>query len=197
MTNPSPFVLSLSKHRSSAASRSEKKNGTSTGSVRTGWGCISIMALAACSPEPTASNVSLATDLESAAIERGLVRDPGDTAVAGLYARDTDRLCVVPDGARYRAGAYVDYGDGIACNGSGPAEQSGDRLRIELGDGCTIDAGFDGERVTFPARIADACKALCSGRASFAALNVTRLSESLAEAAAMRDGRGRLPCRTN
>ena len=156
----------------------------------------SLLALAACAPEGTASNVSYAPDLETAAIERGLVRDPATRDIVGLYARDTDRLCIVPDGGGYRGAAYVDYGDGIACSGRGPVTRSGDKLRLALGEDCAVDAVFDGDRITFPAQVPQGCRALCSGRASFAALGVARLSGSVAEAAAMRDGRGRLGCRT-
>ena len=138
-----------------------------------------------------------APSLETAAVLRGLVRDPSDVEPVGLYARDTDRVCVVRRGGGYRIGAYVDYGEGIGCNGVGAASRSGERLRVTLGDGCDFDARFDGDRVVFPAALPDACARLCGGRASFAALTVLRLSESASEAAAMRDARGRLPCATD
>lgn len=174
-----------------------KTSALSVSSPARGWWLLPFGLLAACSPDPQASNVSQATDLETAAIERGLVRDPADSSIVGLYARDTDRVCVVPDGGGYRAGAYVDYGDGISCSGAGPLTRAGDRLRLTLGEDCAVDATFDGDRITFPGRMPDGCKALCSGRASLAALDVRRLSESIAEASAMRDARGRLPCRTS
>ncbi len=137
-----------------------------------------------------------APDLETAAVLRGLVRAPGDSDVVGLYARDTDRLCVVRRGAGggYRVGAYVDYGDGIGCSGAGTLTRSGERLSVALTPGCTFDAQFDGDRIAFPARLPAACAQLCRGRASFAALTALRLSEVPAEAATMRDARGRLPC---
>jgi hypothetical protein len=136
-----------------------------------------------------------AQDLESAAIERGLVRDPKDSEVAGLYVRDTDRVCIVQEGMDYRIGAFVDYGDGITCSGTGTLSRAGGTLRVALGgEGCGFDARFDGEKIAFPGELPDGCKALCSGRASFAGLEVTRMSESAAEAAAMRDASGKRLC---
>ena len=140
---------------------------------------------------------SNAPDLEAAAIERGLVRDPKDTTMTGLYARDTDRVCIVPDGYGHRIGAFVDYGDGITCSGTGKVSRAGQRLRVDFGDGCGFDATFDGDRIGFPGSVPDACTKLCERRASFAALDASRLSESESEAASMRDAKGRLLCRAD
>lgn len=155
-----------------------------------------LLGLTACSGGEGAANRSdAAQDLESAAIERGLIRDPADSEVAGLYARDTDRVCVVRDGLAYRVGAFVDYGEGITCSGSGALARSGGSLRIELGDGaCSFTARFDGETIRFPGALPDECKRLCNQRASFAGLDVNRLSDSEAEARAMRDPGGRRLC---
>lgn len=155
-----------------------------------------LLLLASCPPLPHGAAIAGgAPDLESAAIARGLVRDPARVDPTGLYARDTDRLCIVPDGGAYRIGAFVDYGEGIACNGAGTARRAGGVLRISLADGkCSFDARYDGDRITFPARMPEACAVLCAQRASLAALDVRRLGESVSEAAAMRDARGRLPC---
>ncbi len=159
----------------------------------------SFLLLAACNgvvapPE----NAAVPQDLESAAIERGMVRDPGDTEIAGLYARDTDRVCIVPDGQGYRIGAFVDYGDRITCSGSGTVSRVGETLRIEFGgegeERCGFDAKFDGEKIYFPGNVPDACQKLCARRASYAGLEVSRMSESVAEASAMRDSSGRQLC---
>ncbi len=151
--------------------------------------------VAGCSGGQGGGNAQAPQDLESAAIERGLVRDPDDGDVTGLYARDTDRICVVRAGSAYRIGAYVDYGDRITCSGAGSVERNGATLRVALGkDGCTFDAQYDGERIKFPGTLPDACKQLCARRASFTGLEVARLSESAAEAAAMRDAGGRRLC---
>lgn len=135
-------------------------------------------------------------DLEQAAIERGLIRDPNDHEVIGLYARDTDRICITKDSLGYRAGAFVDYGDGIMCSASGRASRAGEKLHIEFGgDGaCSFDAIVDGDSISVPGTLPAACDQYCSKRASFAGIEVTRLSESLAEAEAMRDANGRRLC---
>jgi hypothetical protein len=88
-----------------------------------------VLLLTACSGGQGNGNAQAPQDLESAAIERGLVRDPDDSDLTGLYARDTDRICVVRKGSDYRIGAYVDYGDRITCSGSGTVERSGETLQ--------------------------------------------------------------------
>lgn len=135
-------------------------------------------------------------DLESAAIERGLVRDPRNSELTGLYARDTDRICVVKDGLGYRIGAFVDYGDGIACSGSGKVSRVGETLHIELGEdgACSFDARYDGDRIIFPGQVPEDCQALCDRRASYAGLEAARMSESAAEAQSLRDPKGRRLC---
>ncbi|MCW3837917.1 hypothetical protein ACFQ1E_18245 [Sphingomonas canadensis] len=162
------------------------------------WATAVLLLLAACSGgKQAAQNAAQPQDLESAAIERGMVRDPDDSSVAGLYARDTDRVCVVKDGQGYRMGAFVDYGDGITCSGSGTMTRLGETLHVELGkpeDGCSFDARFDGDKIYFPGNVPDGCAKLCSRRSSYAGLEVTLLSESEAEAGAMRDPSGRMLC---
>lgn len=154
-----------------------------------------LLTLAGCSGgQAPAAKSDQPQDLESAAIERGLVRDPDDSEVGGLYARDTDRVCVVRDGLDYRVGAFVDYGDRITCSGTGKATRAGETLRVDLGEGCSFDARFDGDKIAFPGALPDGCAKLCARRASLAGLEVTRLSESVAEAAAMRDASGRRLC---
>lgn len=155
-----------------------------------------LLALGSCSGGAPAPNAAEPQDLESAAIERGLLRDPRDREIAGLYARDTDRVCIVGGEDGYRIGAFVDYGDRITCSGSGKVTRSGETLHIELGEGeaCSFEARFDGEKLIFPGNVPDGCARLCARRASYAGLEVARLSESEAEARAMRDPRGRALC---
>ncbi|WP_448664452.1 hypothetical protein ACG3SL_07190 [Sphingomonas sp. CJ20] len=156
-----------------------------------------LLLLSACTggTAPT-QNAADAQDLESAAIARGLVRDPGDTEIVGLYARDTDRVCIVKAGAAYRIGAYVDYGERITCSGAGAIRRAGEVLHVTLGPqgACAFEARFDGDKIRFPGALPEACERLCARRASFAGLTVERMSESSAEAAAMRDAAGRRPC---
>jgi len=157
-----------------------------------------LLLLTACNGAKPAENAAAPQDLESAAIERGMVRDPKDTEIAGLYARDTDRVCIVPDGQGYRIGAFVDYGDRITCSGKGTVSRAGETLHVDLGgegdERCGFDAKFDGDRIYFPGNVPDACSKLCARRASYAGLEVARMSESIAEASAMRDSQGRQLC---
>lgn len=164
--------------------------------IERGAAALLLIAVASCPPRAETIAVPPAPDLETAAIARGLVRDPRGVDIVGLYVRETDRLCIVRDGAGHRIGATVDYGEGIACNGAGRLTRSGGALRVSLGAGCDFDARFDGDRIAFPARLPDGCAALCKRRATLAAVSVSRLSDSAAEAATMRDTRGRLPCAT-
>ena len=152
-----------------------------------------LLALAACSGGQSAGqNAAAPQDLESAAIERGLVHDPEDS--------DTDRICIVRRGDEYRIGAFVDYGERITCSASGKVTRAGETLRVAFdgGDkereGCGFDARFDGDTIRFPGNVPDACSKLCAQRASWAGLEVERLSESGAEAAALRDPVGKPLC---
>lgn len=134
--------------------------------------------------------------LEAAAIEAGIISDPASADPTGLYARDRDKICIVPSAAAFRVGIYADYGNDYFCSGSGEASRSGEALHIDLtsAPGCRFDANFDGDRVVIPGVLPDECQKACSRRASLAGLTVERLSDSAAEAAALRDGRGKMLC---
>ena len=159
---------------------------------------LPLLVLAGCSEGGGAGNaVEASADLERAAIARGLVRDPDEMRLAGLYARDTDRVCVRPrSGETARIGVFVDYGDGITCSATGSVRQEGQALHLTLGRGgsCAFEARFDGTAIRFPGTVPAACAALCAKRASLSGLEVTLLSESDAEAAALRDAGGRRLC---
>jgi hypothetical protein len=157
-----------------------------------------LLLLAACSEQPQASTVvneAPASDLEAAAIQAGVIPDPNHSDVAGLYARETDRLCVVPRGESYRIGLVVDYGE-QHCGGSGVVTQAGERLGVTFPavSGCSFQAQFEGDGIVFPGQVPDACAALCDGRASIAGLRVDRLSDSVSEASSLRDSKGRMLC---
>jgi hypothetical protein len=157
-----------------------------------------LLLLAGCGrdePKP-ASNATAASGLEAAAIEAGVIPDPNNTDITGLYARDTDRVCVVPTATAYRVGVFVDYGDKVSCGGSGTVTRVGEKLQLEFdgAEGCSFEARFEGDRIVFPGRLPDACQKLCAQRASMAALDVSRLSESVSEASTLRDGKGKLLC---
>lgn len=158
-----------------------------------------LMLLAACSRGNTPvenKSAKAATGLEAAAIQAGVIPDPNDTDITGLYARDTDRVCIVPAANAYRIGVYVAYDERENCGGSGTATRVGEHVHVEMdgAEGCGFDARFEGDRLVFPARVPDACRKVCVHRASMAALDVDRLSESVSEAATLRDGKGRLLC---
>ncbi|MFA6114993.1 MAG: hypothetical protein WC729_13405 [Sphingomonas sp.] len=157
-----------------------------------------LLVLAGCGgdePKP-ASNATAASGLEAAAIEAGVIPDPNSTDITGLYARDTDRVCIVPSTTAYRVGVFVDYGDKVSCGGSGTITRVGEKLQLEFDgvEGCSFEARFEGDRIVFPGTLPNACQKLCVQRASMAALDVTRLSESVSEASTLRDGKGKLLC---
>lgn len=153
---------------------------------------LALALLTGCSGASDAPGGNAATSLEAGAIARGLVRDPEKAALTGLYARETDRLCVAED----RIGVHVDYGQGIGCSATGSVERRGEVLAVSLGDAgdCRFDASYDGERIVFPAQVPEGCRRFCRSRASLAAVTVVRLSGSASEAMALRDGRGRTLC---
>ncbi|MES2755113.1 MAG: hypothetical protein V4659_10650 [Pseudomonadota bacterium] len=158
------------------------------------WPAVALL-LAGCS-SPIANPEQGGAALEAAAIAAGVVRDPADTDITGLYARETDRVCVVPAGRGYRIGASIDYGGGQGCSGAGTLTRSGETLRVEFtrAPGCSFDARLDGERIVFPGRLPAACERLCSERVSFAALEGDLLSDASSEATTLRDGKGKLLC---
>jgi hypothetical protein len=159
---------------------------------------LMVLALSACSRQPEApakAKGTPANGLEAAAIEAGVIPDPDSSDITGLYARDTDRVCIVPAASAYRIGVFVDYGD-QHCGGSGVVTRVGETLTLDFpsAPGCSFDAQFEGDRITFPGKVPDACATLCEQRASIAALNVDRLSESISEASTLRDAKGKALC---
>jgi hypothetical protein len=135
--------------------------------------------------EPT-KNSNAGSALEAAASRTGLIVDPASIDPVGAWARDTDRLCIVPgEGDRYRIGALIDYGGGQGCAASGTASRSKDKIDIRFG-ACRIEAKLTGDRIVFPGSVPGACDSLCTGRASLAAMAVDHLSTSVSEAATLR-----------
>ena len=143
---------------------------------------------------PVAQPATPGARLEASAVAAGLVVDPRSASEIGSWSRDGDRVCVVPaDNDDERIGALVDYGDGQGCAASGTAERHGERLDVIFGS-CRFAARFDGTRIVFPAELPGACDTLCTGRASLAALAMTRISGSASEARTLRSPGGRLLC---
>lgn len=152
--------------------------------------------LASCSGSPKSSAPAKAPDLETAAIAAGVIADPKSSDISGLYARETDRLCIVPAKLDFRLGVTVDYGEGQRCAATGRVTRSGETLRINF-DGasdCSFEARFEGDRIVYPGQLPASCARLCSGRASLAGLDVERLSDSPTEARTLRDAKGKLLC---
>jgi hypothetical protein len=156
-----------------------------------------LLTLPACHcSQPIRRATSTSTSLEAAAIEAGIVADPANTDPTGLYARDRDRICIVPSATAFRIGFDVDYGETYYCSGRGEATRAGETLHVDLATapGCNFDARFEGDRIVVPGRLPDACQKACSPRASLAGLSAERMSDSPSEAGALRDGRGRMLC---
>lgn len=155
---------------------------------------LAALALAGCTPEPDPAREDAGARLERAAIAAGVVRDPDATDIAGLYARETDRVCIAPGRGGYRIGASIDYGGGQLCSAGGTVARSGGMLRVDFGGGCTFEARLDGERIAFPGQLPAGCDRLCTDRASLTALEADVQSDAVAEAVALRDARGRQLC---
>lgn len=139
------------------------------------------------------------TGLEAAAIQAGIIPDPASTDITGLYARETDRVCIVPSATAYRIGVTVDFDDSEHCSGSGVVTRVGETLHVTLDTartaaGCRFDARFEGDRIVFPGRLPAGCQAVCQDRASIAGLALDRLSDAASEASTLRDPRGKLLC---
>ena len=166
-----------------------------------GVALAALLLLAACHrPAPAPASSATPQGLEAAAIQAGVIPDPANTDITGLYAREADRVCIVPSATAYRIGVFVDIDEQQNCGGTGTVTRVGETLHVTLGtvttddSACSFDARFEGDRIVFPGRLPEACQKVCSRRASVAALDVTRLSESVSEASTLRDAKGRLLC---
>ena len=158
---------------------------------------LAALALAGCSSgqdSADAVNGGAGARLEQAAIATGVIRDPASADLTGVYARDPERVCVVPAAQDFRIGVALDYGEGQQCSARGTVARAGDALKIDLGDGCAFTARFDGQGIAFPGALPEACQRRCTGRATMAGLSVDALSNSLSEATALADAKGRALC---
>ncbi|PTS88014.1 hypothetical protein DBR17_05170, partial [Sphingomonas sp. HMWF008] len=70
---------------------------------------LAVLTLAACGRDDRKVPAATPTPqrLEAAAIEAGIIPDPASTDITGLYARETDRVCIVPSATAYRIGIFV------------------------------------------------------------------------------------------
>src|SRR3546814_20810226 len=88
------------------------------------------------------ANAGAGGDLEAAAIAVGVIPDPASTDPTGLYARATDRICVLPAPRDFTIGIDMDYGDAQHCTAPGTEHRAGDLLRVTRAgmDGCGVAA---------------------------------------------------------
>ncbi len=166
------------------------------------WSMPALLLVPGCNggPNKPVAAADPAAQLEATATERGLVRASDDLDPVGVYARGSDRLSIAAtktganEAASLRAGVIVDYGDSHACSANGPATRDGDRLTLTLGPNCRFEARIDGDVIRFPGAVPAGCSSACTGRASLSGLSVERISDSGAEAVALRDRGGRMLC---
>jgi hypothetical protein len=154
------------------------------------------MALAACGGESSNNPGKAGEQLETAAIEAGLVAKAEDVTPVGAYGRGSDTACIVPNGSGFAIAIEVTYGEGINCSARGTASATGERLSIALDakDGCRFDAQLSEGVLRLPGSVPEGCQALCDARASLSGLAVDKLSDLEAEARAMRGNDGSLMC---
>ncbi|RZM27170.1 MAG: hypothetical protein EOP67_40650 [Sphingomonas sp.] len=161
---------------------------------------FALLLLAGCQRDDTLDRRATATPtgLEAAAIQAGVIPDPASTDITGLYAREADRVCVVPSATGYRIGVTVEYDDREHCSGTGVVTRSGETLRVAFdtsrAGGCSFDARFEGDRIVFPGRLPAGCQNLCTAHAAISGLALERFSESASEASTLRGPRGKLLC---
>lgn len=159
---------------------------------------VATLVLAGCGQGADSIDNAAGDRLETASIAAGLVADPAAVPLDGMWSRDTDRMCILPRGAKdgdpvRRIGVVLDYGEGQGCVASGTLERSGTELKVALG-ACRFRARFDGDSIQFPAGLPTECNTLCTGRATLSALIVERISTSVAEARALRSPGGKALC---
>lgn len=119
--------------------------------------------------------------LEAAARDAGVVADAGATPPVGsferIHAAGRDSLCVTGRDGEYRFAMVASFGTTLTCEGEGELAHDGERLRLAFDEGgCSIDAGYDGDRVSLAGAVPDECSSLCGPRASFSGVAVDRVS---------------------
>lgn len=126
--------------------------------------------------------------LETLAAERGVIGETHSENPVGSYGRTydggQDRLCLAAideardDGMTYAVGVEIRIGEEEYCRGSGVARRADDALILQLADGCTIAARYEGDRLVMPGAVDAACASLCSTRGSLAGVTFPRRSTS-------------------
>ncbi len=157
--------------------------------------------LTACGPRPPperADATATSRALDGAAIASGQMADPAVRTAAGAYEADTDtgfdRMCVTGAETALAVGLLVSAGAGGACLGRGTAERSGTRLRLLLGEGCRIDATFEGRGIALPDALPEGCRALCTLGATLAGATIPKVGDAPAAAHSLTDAQGHPLC---
>jgi hypothetical protein len=168
----------------------------------------SLLMLAACQPPSapegsggSAVSAPVASGLERAAIESGVIPDSAHISPVGLFRRSheagSDSLCVMPgkDG-QFRFGLEAIFGEEPNCRGHGTARRAGDKLILSFkgGDRCIVVAQYDGDQVALPGVVDMACADLCEGRGTLEGVSFPRISSDAASALRARDRAGNALC---
>lgn len=166
-------------------------------------GAAALLMLAACDsgsgPDATPAPSG---DLETAALEAGLVVDPDSLDLEGAFERPsdlgTDRFCAIKTGERlYAIGLRAVFGADSACQGRGTATLDGESVMITIpgsGEDCTIAARFDGTQLALAGEVSPACAQLCDDRASLAGVDFLLAESGAAAARAEQDDEGEPLC---
>ncbi|NCP12131.1 MAG: hypothetical protein GW859_09310 [Sphingomonadales bacterium] len=158
---------------------------------------IALLALASCrgGEAPRDRPERELTPLDQAAIDAGIISDATTIPVTGSYERrhenGRNQLCIDADS---RFGMIADLGRGLLCQGRGTLSASGDRLRFAF-DGvgrCVAEGAYDGREIRIDGRVEGDCSILCSSRATFAGMVVTKAGEGAAQEVLSRVDRGEL-----
>ncbi len=122
------------------------------------------------------------SELEEAAIERGVVVDAESSDPVGLYERShtsgSDGFCLIPEsGAQFAFGVTVSFGTDLFCEGRGTTTRDGAKLALTFdgAPGCAFDATYEGDAIKLAGVVPDACKPLCSPRGTFAGAEMRRV----------------------
>lgn len=166
-----------------------------------------LLFLAACQQgdAPPSSSIedgaSLASGLERAAIDSGVIADAGRLSPVGLYQRrheaGRDAFCIIPGtSGDFRFGTEAIFGEEQSCRGRGTARRAGDKLIFHFsgGDGCIIVAQYDGDQIFLPGVVDMKCADLCEGRGSLEGVSLPRIAGDAASALRVRDRSGAALC---
>ncbi len=167
------------------------------------FACISLAGCDGASLAP-ASDAASNSELERAAIDAGIIVDPANLDLAGLYEAgselNNDRFCAVRDEDNYKVGLMVYYGSDQMCAGQGQAVLDGESVLITIAaqdddeETCEITAIFDGEQIAFPGSISNNCARLCSQRASMAGVSIPLVESGSKSAARAKDAEANRMC---